>query len=265
MATYNLHAGHNPAGHIACGAVGILNESIEDRKVKDTVVNLMRFFGHTVYDCTVDNGFSQNDVLKKIVSKCNSHNVDLDVSIHFNSGRSDYNGDGVTGGCEVWIHPQANASTRATAQHVCNAIASMGYKNRGVKTSPTLYFLNSTKAQAILIECCFVDDRDDANLYNAELMAWAIVSGLSGQDTNAILNQPQKNNTSEEVAQTNQHGYQVKVTASTLNVRKNPTTSSAITTTVRKGQVYTIVEESNGWGKLKSGAGWISLAYTKKI
>ena len=28
---------------------------------------------------------------------------------------------------------------------------------------------------------------------------------------------------------------------------------------------YTIVEEKNGWGKLKSGAGWISLAYTKRV
>lgn len=27
---------------------------------------------------------------------------------------------------------------------------------------------------------------------------------------------------------------------------------------------YTIVEEKNGWGRLKSGAGWISLSYTKK-
>ena len=28
--------------------------------------------------------------------------------------------------------------------------------------------------------------------------------------------------------------------------------------------VYTIIEENNGWGKLKSGIGWISLGYTKK-
>ena len=28
---------------------------------------------------------------------------------------------------------------------------------------------------------------------------------------------------------------------------------------------YTISEESNGWGKLKSGVGWINLKYTKKV
>jgi len=34
---------------------------------------------------------------------------------------------------------------------------------------------------------------------------------------------------------------------------------------VYKGDAYTIVEEKGGWGKLKSGAGWIYLKYTQKI
>ena len=59
--------------------------------------------------------------------------------------------------------------------------------------------------------------------------------------------------------------YLVKINTDTLNVRKGPGTSYGIATTVKKGQVYTIVQESNGWGKLKSGAGWIKLSYTKKI
>ena len=64
--------------------------------------------------------------------------------------------------------------------------------------------------------------------------------------------------------------YLVKVTASTLNIRKQPTTASAVTGTIRDKGVYTIVEEASGagakrWGKLKSGAGWISLDYTKRV
>ena len=46
--------------------------------------------------------------------------------------------------------------------------------------------------------------------------------------------------------------YKVKVTASVLNVRKGAGTNHPITTTVKKNEVYTIVDESNGWGKLKS-------------
>ena len=59
--------------------------------------------------------------------------------------------------------------------------------------------------------------------------------------------------------------YAVRVTASALNVRKGPGTKYAIATTIRDKGVYTIVEESGDWGKLKSGAGWICLDYTKKI
>lgn len=58
--------------------------------------------------------------------------------------------------------------------------------------------------------------------------------------------------------------YLVTITASVLNVRKGAGTNYAIATTVKKNQVYTIVDEQNGWGKLKSGAGWIKLSYTKK-
>ena len=58
--------------------------------------------------------------------------------------------------------------------------------------------------------------------------------------------------------------YTVKITASVLNVRDGAGTNYKINTTVRKDEVYTIVEEKNGWGKLKSGAGWISLNYTTK-
>lgn len=59
--------------------------------------------------------------------------------------------------------------------------------------------------------------------------------------------------------------YTVRVTANTLNVRKGAGTSYAVTGQIKKGEVYTIVEEKNNWGKLKSGLGWISLAYTKKV
>ena len=59
--------------------------------------------------------------------------------------------------------------------------------------------------------------------------------------------------------------YKVKITASVLNIRKSYTTLSKVVGTVNKNEVYTIVEEKNGWGKLKSGAGWIKLSYTKKV
>jgi N-acetylmuramoyl-L-alanine amidase len=59
--------------------------------------------------------------------------------------------------------------------------------------------------------------------------------------------------------------YIVKITANVLNVRSGPGTNYKINRTVKAGEGYTIVEEQNGWGKLKSGAGWISLEYTKRV
>ena len=58
--------------------------------------------------------------------------------------------------------------------------------------------------------------------------------------------------------------YTVIINTNVLNVRNGAGTNYKINTQVTNGGLYTIVEEKNGWGKLKSGAGWISLEYTKK-
>lgn len=60
-------------------------------------------------------------------------------------------------------------------------------------------------------------------------------------------------------------GYIVRITADALNVRKGPGTGYGIVTTVKKSEAFTIVDESNGWGKLKSGIGWIKLSYTERV
>ena len=59
--------------------------------------------------------------------------------------------------------------------------------------------------------------------------------------------------------------YIVRVTADVLNVREQPTTDSAIVREVYRGEAYTIVQEQNGWGFLKSGVGWICLSYTERV
>ena len=59
--------------------------------------------------------------------------------------------------------------------------------------------------------------------------------------------------------------YVVKITADVLNVRTDAGTSYPVKTQVKKNELYTIVDEKNNWGKLKSGAGWICLDYVKKV
>ncbi len=62
----------------------------------------------------------------------------------------------------------------------------------------------------------------------------------------------------------------VKVTADCLYIRKGAGTNTAKVGKITDRGVYTIVEERQGsgaslWGRLKSGAGWISLDYVRKL
>lgn len=59
--------------------------------------------------------------------------------------------------------------------------------------------------------------------------------------------------------------YLARVTADVLNIRKGPGTNYGIAGTICDKGTYTIVEEKNGFGRLKSNAGWISLDYVKKV
>lgn len=65
--------------------------------------------------------------------------------------------------------------------------------------------------------------------------------------------------------------YKVEVTVSDLNIRKGPGTNYSKTGKYTGKGVFTITEEKSGkgsdkgWGKLKSGAGWIALDYAKRI
>ena len=67
----SIHAGHNPKGKIACGAVGFLDESEQARKVVKYVKKYLKKVGYKVYDDTCNNGTSVEDVLHKILNKIN--------------------------------------------------------------------------------------------------------------------------------------------------------------------------------------------------
>ena len=195
----NVHAGHNPDGKKACGAAGFIRESTEARRVKDGVISQLRQLGHIVYDCTCEIGANQSDVLNRIVKSCNAHEVDLDVSIHFNSGAGDAAGNGKTTGTEAWIY-SASSGAKKYAEAICSAISADGYRNRGVKVNPKLYVLNHTTAPAVLVECCFVDDRDDAERFDCQKMAEAIVYGITGQRVNTVSTVPDDTGADAETA-----------------------------------------------------------------
>lgn len=176
---FNVHAGHGKQDSKSCGAyTSLMKESIENRLVKDELIRLLTLNNDIVYDTTVDYPTSQADCLTKIIKKCNANKVDLDVSIHFNSGRNNLSGDGSIGGVEVLIY---NDSARPQAERICKKLEALGFRNRGVKVNKNLSFLAQTYAPALLVEVCFVDDADDTKLYyklGYKTVAKAIAEGI---------------------------------------------------------------------------------------
>ena len=238
--------GHTVQNGGVCGACGLLKESVENRPVGNKVIEKLRILGHTVIDCSCDYSKDRDEQLAAIVKKANAQKLDLFLSLHLNAG-------GGTG-AEVYTTNTSGAKSEAKKliDTYCNRT---GFKNRGHKYAE-FYVLRHTVAPAMLIEMAFVDTEADYKKWNdlgAELIANAIVEGITGQ---VVQEKP--------IETPSTTSYTVKITADVLNVRAGAGTNYKVNTQVRKGEVYTIVGESNGWGKLKSGAGWISLKYTSK-
>ena len=272
------HGGHNPSNKTACGAKDFLDESKEDRLICKEVIRLLKKEGVKTYNCTVDNGKSQSDVLKKICSKCNSHNTNIDISFHLNSGRNDHKGDNKNGGVEVWL--KYNSGVRKeVANRILKNMSHLGFTNRGIKRTDQLYFLNHTESAAILVEVCFVDDKDDYNLYKKlgyKKIAKAIAEAIINKN---IKDSSTSNKKTDTTTKTSNKGFKegnynknVKITASALNVRSKRDPKSKILGSYAKNKKVKVLyilkgADGNLWGSVDFGknVGYISMKYTEAV
>ena len=156
------------------GAVGLIKEEEIINTVGNKVISKLRTLGHNVIECRPSTASSTNDSLNKRCAAANNNNVELFVSIHANAG-------GGTG-TEIYTY---NAKQHSYAVNVLNNICALGFRNRGIKSGNSLAVINGTKAEAMLIEICFVDTQADVDRYrnNIENIADAIVKGLVGTTT----------------------------------------------------------------------------------
>jgi N-acetylmuramoyl-L-alanine amidase len=151
-----ISSGH---GKYIRGASGYLDEVDEARRVVEAVAEYLRAAGIGCLTFNDDVSTTQSDNLDRIVAFHNSHQRDLDVSVHFNA----YNTTDEPMGCECLYLTQQELA-QAVADRIC---AASGLTNRGAKKRTDLFFLNKTDAAAILIEVCFVDSSADKKLYEA--------------------------------------------------------------------------------------------------
>lgn len=165
--TITVHGGHN---QIVRGACGYLDETAQDRAIKDSVIHRLEAQGIICYDTTDDVGNTQSKNLANIVASCNKHNADLNLSIHLNAG----GGNGV----ECWIYPGSSTGSRY-ATEICKRMSEyVGFNNRGVKSTKNLYVLRKTKAPCVLVECGFVDSKLDYQLFNVNTIAASIADAV---------------------------------------------------------------------------------------
>ena len=171
-----VRGGHN---FQARGTSGIIDETVEDRKVKDATIKYLKKLGHSVLDVTPGNMSSNND-LAYGVNKANNWNADIFISIHFNKAYSTYNG---SIGTETWVMEYGSVAEKIS-NRICSKISSVGLKNRGTKTR-AFYELRKTKMPAIIVEVCFVEATEDVKIYKKvgpDEIGRLIAEGIVNQD-----------------------------------------------------------------------------------
>ena len=255
-----IDAGHglHTSGKQTASSLGTVYKewSLNDKVVRKIMSALANYNGVEVH--RIDDPTGATDIaLATRVRKSNSLKADIHISIHQNAG-------GGTG-TEVYWHTRGTAADKKLASIVAPKLASKtGLRNRGVKTAE--FAVLTCNATAILCEGGFMDTANDYKVITSDkgqqAYADAVVEGLVEylgltKKANASTSNPSSGGSS--TSSSTGTSFTVRIKVDSLNIRKSADFNSQVVGTVKKGEVYTIVEERNGLGRLKSGAGWISM------
>ena len=167
FSVFTSNAGHSAKSPGASG--NGYKEHEQTRLCNEAFMKVMKAHGYGVID-TTSNGKNKLAVLQEQVAKANKINAgskQLDLSFHLNAG----GGTGV----EVFYYSD---NAKSVASDISAALAgALGIKNRGAKQNKELYFLRHTKATAILVEVCFIDNASDVRaLVNKRATAMTAVA-----------------------------------------------------------------------------------------
>lgn len=168
-----LISGHGAGDVGACGC-GYQEYALTRELVNNITPRLRKYATVDVYDQNRNAFYDcQNGTF-------NIGAYDYVFEVHFNACVNDQNGNGQTTGTEIYVTSSEEAVT--VEQSIINKVASCGLRNRGVKVADFLV-IRTVKNKGIssaLIETCFIDDRDDMNVYVAKKneIAQAITNGI---------------------------------------------------------------------------------------
>lgn len=256
MAKVYIDAGH---GGKDSGAVKYLVERDINLIMALACRDYLNSHGVTTKLSRTSNGTSTS--INSMAKEANNWGADYVISIHNNAGGGD--------GFEVF-HSINGGKGKTLAKNIEAEVKKIGQNSRGVKTKRGNngdYFgmIRLTKAPAVICEGIFIDNATDVKIADtaAEQKAFGYAYARGILKTLGIKDKGLNGGTSSG-------SFLVKVTADVLNIRSGAGTEYKITGQIKDKGTYTIVEtrtakDGGTWGKLKSGAGWISLKYTKRV
>lgn len=230
------------------GASKYLDEYQCDRAYVAKLISALRAAGHTVVDCSNEEG-DQNSELAEEVRLANASRADLFLAVHLNAG-------GGTG-TEAYTYTE---TTSKLAKDVCakmsaNVAAALGIRNRGAKAA-NFYVLRKTTMPAVLLEVCFVDsatDRDAWNRTSWDALTKAVVNAIGGSAASkpsASKPAAPKPSSGGSAASVPRGTY--KCMASKLNVRDKASTSGKVVASYSKGQTVVL----DNWCAVANGYVW---------
>lgn len=211
------------------------------------------------YDCEVlrvDDTTGLTDVsMANRVKKANNWGADIYISIHHNAGLN-----GRQGGGTVVYYYSPKAERKTQAQKLYNDVVRLTglVGNRSSKViKKGFYVIKNTSMPAFLIENGFMDSPTDVPIILSENHANKTAHGLLSFLVSQCRLREIKTAPSTETVSTS---FKVRVTVDALNIRASAGTQHDVEGVIKDHGIYTIVETSGNWGKLKSGAGWINIS-----
>lgn len=244
-----LDAGHglNTAGKQTPD--GIKEWTLND-KVRDKVVEMLKDYDVKIIFPDNNEGKIDESLTSRRTMYVNQK-VDAAVSIHHNAFEGKW---GKATGVEVFTDKKATAADKELAALIYENLPTyIGLKGRGIKQA-NWSVIYQNKVPAVLVEGGFMDSTIDYPVLTSEKgqngYARAVAEGLI-----EFLDLKKKVGSNTP--------FKVKLKMN-MNVRNGAGTSCKKVDIAKKNYVYTIVETvkvgNTPWGRLKSGAGWISIA-----
>ena len=163
-----LNIGLNIGHYGTKGAVGFLDEVVLNHSVYDALKPMLEHQGHTVIPLNV----AKAPDYVYATDLANQYDLDIILSLHHNSAENE-----TANGTEVVHYPSSEVG-KEYAEKLSNAISEeLGTENRGAKPmEKTIHILKYTEAPCVIVESCFVSNKEDCRKWDSKKIASAIAS-----------------------------------------------------------------------------------------